>query len=419
MRKIYISCPATSRSGYGDHSRDLIRSFIEIDNSQVTIIDQKWGDCPQNALTAKDIDISSRISQDGKIKEKPDIWVQITVPNEFQPIGKFNIGITAGMETTMVSPEWIDGMNKMDLNIVPSKHSKAVFENTVYDKHDKRTNQKVGTLKVEKPIEVVFEGSDLEVYKKTQDIPETIKKAFSNVKEDFCFLTVGHWLQGDFGHDRKDLGTTIRLFCETFKKKGNKKPALILKTSAAGFSITDKEEMKRKINAVLKACNYSCNVYLLHGDLTDEEMNGLYNHPKVKAMLSMTHGEGYGRPLQEFSITGKPTIASNWSGQTDFLSEYGLMLAGELKQVHQSAVWDKVILKESKWFYADINYTSAVISDVFKNYKKHLERTRKQTKYIKDNFSLAAMNDKLKEVIERNYNIPEKVELNLPKLEKI
>ena len=132
-------------------------------------------------------------------------------------------------------------------------------------------------------------------------------------------------------------------------------------------------------------------------------------------MVSFTHGEGYGRPLQEFSITGKPTIAPGWSGQMDFLSEYGVLLKGQLQNVHDSAAWENVILKESKWFYVDPNYSSAILKDVYKNYKIHLTHTRKQTQYIKDNFTLDRMITKFQSIME---NTPNHVELNLPKLEK-
>ena len=48
------------------------------------------------------------------------------------------------------------------------------------------------------------------------------------------------------------------------------------------------------------------NIYILDGDFTNEEMNSIYNHPQVKAHVSFTHGEGFGRPLLEACISGKP-----------------------------------------------------------------------------------------------------------------
>ena len=414
---LVISCPATSRSGYGDHARDLIRSLIKMNRFDVKIYDQRWGDCPQNALGDEDLDISSRIITTPMVSQ-PDVWMQVTVPNEFQPVGKYNIGVTAGMETTTVAAEWVQGCNRMDMIIVPSVHSKNCLLGSVYDKVDRATNKVVESLKVEKPIEVLFEGLDTKLYKKDPFIPKPLFDQLQQVKENFCFLAVGHWLKGDFGHDRKDMGSLIRNFIDTFKNKIFNRPALILKISAATFSVVDREDMKKRIDTIIRQSGVKNppSVYLLHGDLTKQEMAGLYNFNKIKAMVSFTHGEGFGRPLLEFSNTGKPTIAPNWSGHLDFLSKYGILLGGELRDVHESAQWENVIIKGSKWFYVDQGYASAVLKEIFVNYNNHENKTRKQTQYIKENFSLEIMDKKFKEYMDR---IPkrEKLNLNLPKLE--
>ena len=161
--------------------------------------------------------------------------------------------------------------------------------------------------------------------------------------------------------------------------------------------------------------NNAPNIYLLHGDLEDAEMNSLYNHPKVKAMVSFTKGEGFGRPLLEFGLTGKPIIASNWSGQVDFL-KYGIMLPGEITQVHKSAA-DKMILKGSGWFTVNYSSASQVIADVVSNYKKYLELSRKQTQHVKDNFSLEKMGKILCDIVDKGLESqPKQVSLKLPKL---
>ena len=414
-QSLVISCPASSRSGYGDHSRDLIRSLIAMDRFNIQIMDQRWGNCPRNALKKDDI-INKLILPRGPLQVQPDIWIQVTVPNEFQRIGKsYNIGITAGIETDRVAAEWLEGMNRMDLNIVPSHHSKLVFEQTSYEKKDEQGNI-VTKLKLQKPIHVLFEGLDISVFDKTDDIPSL--KGIDDIKEDFCFLVCGHWLQGDMTHDRKDIGGTLQTFLHTFRSI-RKKPALIIKTSSATFSVPDREDMLKRIQAIKSMTGIHPKdmpkIYLLHGNLTPEEMNGLYNHPKVKAMVSLTHGEGFGRPLLEFSVTGKPVIATDWSGHVDFLpNNFTFKVPGELKEVHPSAVQKGVILENSKWFYANYGYASALMKDMHKKYKTFITSSRKQRKYVKDNFSLDAMTEEFKNIIDDN--IPKPVELNLPKL---
>ena len=156
-------------------------------------------------------------------------------------------------------------------------------------------------------------------------------------------------MRGDFGEDRKNVSFLIKVFLETFRQVSEKdKPALILKTSSAGFSILDREEILKKIQQIKDSVELNQgqtlpNIYLLHGELTDKEMNSLYNHSKVKAHVSFTKGEGFGRPLLEASISGKPVIASGWSGQLDFLDkENSVLVGGELKPIHESSVWDGV-----------------------------------------------------------------------------
>jgi|21_taG_2_1085346.scaffolds.fasta_scaffold00589_12 glycosyltransferase involved in cell wall biosynthesis len=419
---LVISCPATSRSGYGDHSRDLIRSLIKIDKYNIRILDQIWGNCPKNQLGENDKDISSLIippSETGKLQQ-PDIWIQITVPNEFQPIGKYNIGITAGIETTNCHADWILGCNRMDRVIVPSEHSKYVFKSMNYKGENPQTKEPMPDLTLDRPIDVLMEGLDMEFFNKTNTIPKTIDSTLNSIKEDFCFLFCGHWLNGGMGHDRKDVGMTIRVFLETFKDKAPKNmPALILKTSGAGFSLTEREDILRKIQQIRHSMGSNKalpNVYLLHGDLSKEELNGLYNHSKVKAMVSFTKGEGFGRPLLEFSVTGKPTIASNWSGHVDFLSAHGVMLPGKLNKVDPSVVWEKVILEDSEWFTVDYGYAASILKDVHKQYKKYHEKSRKQTQYVKENFTLDIMTEQFEEILN---NISSLFEVKLPKVEEM
>lgn len=410
--------PVTSQSGYGKHAVDLVRSLIKSDKYDVRIYPIRWGDTPLNALEkGRDDDILSRIIKDPNIKEKPNITVQITVPNEFNPIGEFNVGITAGIETTICSHEWIEGNNRMDLIIVPSEHAKTVFKNTKFVKQHPQTKQPMGEAVCHKPIEVLFEGADVNVYKRIDKLETDILKELSEIKEDWNYLFVGHWLQGQLGHDRKDVGMLIKVFLETFKDKDDA-PGLILKTSSATFSHIDRNQITRKINSIKSSIPHEKhlpNIYLLHGQLTDEEMNELYNHEKVKCMVSFTKGEGFGRPLLEFSMSGKPIIASAWSGHIDFLDkEFAILLPGKLEKVHESAA-NNFLLKEAEWFTADYNVASKALIEVKENYHKFLTKSKKLMYQNKNNFSFDKMQQKLVQIIEKYQ--PEfkvKVDLKMP-----
>ena len=274
-------------------------------------------------------------------------------------MGNYNIGITAAIETTHSPLDWIHGCNRMDLIIVPSEHSKKSLVDTVYNEADNNTKQLIAQHRIQKPVEILFEGFD-EFDFGTETVVHISE--LDAIKEDFAFLFVGHWLRGDLGEDRKNVGMMIKTFAMAFKNE-KVKPALILKTSTAGFSIMDRERLISKIRETLGKDYKSVPVYLLHGDLTSAQMNGLYEHPKVKAMLNFTKGEGFGRPLLEFSLTGKPVIVSNWSGHLDFLKSGAVLLEGELKEVHESAA-DNFLLKEAKWFNVNVSKSLPVIKDV-------------------------------------------------------
>jgi glycosyltransferase involved in cell wall biosynthesis len=417
-----VTAPVATRSGYGAHSRDICRSLIRLDKYDVKIYPVRWGTTPQNALNEKDtndIPIIERLLSNPNLDRQPDIHIHIVIPNEFQPLGKYNIGITAGIETTACPPQWIEGMNRMNLNIVPSTFTKSVLEKVQYEKED--NGRKLGNLKLERPIEVLFEGCDTNIYKPTKDFSIELHKDISTITEKVVFLYVGHWLQGGLGKDRKDTGMLIKVFLETFKNK-LKAPALLLKSSGATFSIIDREEMLRKIEEIKKTVvGRLPNVYLLHGDLTDEEMNELYNHPKVKAHVSFTKGEGFGRPLLEASLSGKPVIASDWSGHTDFLDkELAVMLPGELVDVDPSAFPDNIYTKGAQWFQVNYGYASKVLKDIFKNYKGFLSKSKKLGEQNYKQFSLDAMTKEFGNILDEYVpEFPKEVKLQLPKLKKV
>ena len=414
-----ISCPIDTYSGYGARSRDVVKSIIGSDKYDVKIMPQRWGNTSWGFIENHEewhflkpylLPVGARLS------EKPNIWAQITVPNEFSPIGDYNIGFTAGIETDTCAPQWIEGMNRMDLNIVSSNHSKSVFENTKFEIKDQNTKQTTGELKLQKPVEVLFEGVNLDTY-----FPDNSPCMIDfDIKESFAYLFVGHWLPGSMGEDRKNVSLMVKAFFETFKNK-KKQPALILKTSITGGSYMDRDEIVKRITQIKNTVNSKNlpNVYLLHGNFTDEEMNSIYNHSKVKAMVNLTKGEGYGRPLLEFSITGKPIISTNWSGQIDFLhKDFTTLLGGELKPIHPTAQVKDMLIEGSKWFAPNTGEIGGALKGMFENYKNYTDGSKRQAYYSKTNFSLLKMAETLDNILDSNISeIPKQVKLELPKLQ--
>ena len=417
---VVVSCPVDTYSGYGARARDFVQSIIDLDKYDVKILSQRWGGTRFGYLKDHgNTSLSSRIIP--QLTQQPDIWIQITVPNEFQKVGKYNIGVTAGIETTLCDPSWIQGCNNMDLVLVSSQHAKKVFEDSKFNMQDSRTGQVTGTVELQTKVEVLFEGVDVEKY---APLAFPTKLKFDEIDEMFCFLAVGHWLPGIMGEDRKNMGYTIKSFLETFKNKPKgKRPALLLKVQAgSGTSIMDREELLNRIDAIRQTVKGDLpNVYLLHGDMTDAEINELYNYGKVKAMVSLTKGEGFGRPLLEFSLVNKPIIASAWSGHVDFLDrEFVKYVGGDLTNVHPSAVVQNMILPESQWFSPNAMDVGKAFKEIYDDYDKWKTAAKRQGHKSRTQFSYEKMTETLQSLLTQYVpEFPKQVQLKLPQLKKI
>ena len=411
MRKVVIASPVATQSGYGHHAREVISQLIEQRSSEwdIKLVSLPWGHTPftypmSNEWKSKIIPLP--------LTEQPDLWIQITVPNEFQPIGKVNIGITAGTEGDICPPEWIDRINSMQMVIVPSEFTKAVFENTA-----QQTQKTITTTLI-----VIPEYFDETIYNGKY---ESLVTELNSIPESFAFLTAGHWLQGGLGEDRKNISGVLYTFFDAFKNQKDQ-PALVLKTSGATYSITDRMDIEKKIKQItnlFKKTDRLPNVYLVHGDLTDQEMNSLYMHPKIKAMYSLTKAEGFGRPLLEFSTTSKPIIAPHYSGQADFLKrDFISSINGKLTNIHPSAQND-FLIGDAKWFTPDYAQAVNCLRDVRKEYKKWLELAKRQRFFAKNNFNKTAISkvyeNVLKDIDNTLEQLPKAMSLKMPSLNKI
>ena len=379
-KKIFVKGPVLSQSGYGEQSRFALRALrSREDLFEVYIQPIGWGQTGwvweenefRKWLDERILETQILIQQK---QLQPDISLQITIPNEFEKICPINIGYTAGIETDRVAPVWLQKGNDMDKILVVSNHAKNTYSNTVAQAKNKETGE-VFPYKLETPVEVVWENTPMATEK--EEIMEFTPKS------DFNFLCVSQM------GPRKNLESTIKWFVEEFIDQD---VGLILKTNTRGNSRMDLEHTEGVLELILASYpDRKCNVSLLHGDLSEGQMRSLYEYDKVKAMVNISHGEGFGLPLFEAARSCLPIITIGWSGQTDFLSDNGndmfLKVKHDIAPVQQQAVWEGVIQAESQWAYADQGSYKMALRMMFKKHDEFVKHAEELRDHVNARFS--------------------------------
>jgi glycosyltransferase involved in cell wall biosynthesis len=387
-KKVLVRGPALSRSGYGEMARLALQSLKKYpDHFDIVLLCTNWGRTGNILDQSEEISWINNLVRDSQrrieAKEQFDISIQISIPNEFERLAPVNIGYTAGIETTKVSPQWIEKTMLMDKIIVISEHSKQVFNDTVYQAVNQATKQQF-EFKNTKPIDVVgFHVKKLVPAVLDLDLPC-----------DFNFLTVAQW------GPRKNLEATISAFVEEFK---NEEIGLVVKTNTVKNSVMDRTLTEMRLKNLLSTLpkDRKCKIHLLHGNMTDEEMAALYVHPKIKALVSTTHGEGFGIPIFEAVSAGLPVAAPFWSGQTDFLKapkkdkdsgkirmrSHCVKIDFELKNVQKEAVWNGVIQEDSKWAFVKPHSVRLAMREMVKNLPPQISTAKKLQEHVLATFT--------------------------------
>lgn len=386
MKRVYLKGPFLTQSGYGHHARTIYRALkTRSDVFDVYVQPIPWGQTSwlwEDNEERKEYDellnkTIKYVNSGGQF----DVSIQITIPNEWEKLAPVNIGVTAGIETNLIAPEWIEKSTLMDQIITISKHSKDTFVGTVYEAVNNHTQEKT-SFRTQVPVEYVS-------YPVIKHEP---KKLDLNLTTNFNFLAVAQL------SPRKNVDQLIRCFIEQFKD--NEDVGLIIKGNMAKNSRIDRINTLAGFKQLINSKDHKCKIYLLHGYLTDEEMAGLYNHSKIKAFVSTTHGEGFGLPLFESAYHGLPVIATDWSGHLDFLympqkqkngktkqKHMFNRISYELKQIQQSAVWKGVIPEESKWAFPEEASIKNNLEEVYKDHGRFKKRAKQLEKWLCKEFT--------------------------------
>ncbi len=375
-KKIFVRGPVLSQSGYGEQSRFALRALrSREDLFDIYIQPINWGKTGwiwqesefRKWMDQRILETQVRIQQKQLL---PDMSLQITIPNEFEKICPVNIGYTAGIETSKVAPQWLQKGNEMDKILVVSNHSKDTYVNTVAEAKNQQTGE-IFPYRLETPVEVVWENTPLA--ESTEAIPGF------NPQKDFNFLCVSQL------GPRKNMQDTIKWFVEEFVDQD---VGLIIKTNTSGNSRIDLEYTEKTIEAILRPySDRKCSVSLLHGDLSEGQMRALYEHDKIKAMVNISHGEGFGLPMFEAARLGLPIISVGWSGQVDFLKDKFLKVKHELSPVQNHAVWDGVVERDSQWAYADQGSYKMALRMMYKKYDEFKNQAETLKSDIDANFN--------------------------------
>ncbi len=377
-KKILVRGPVLSQSGYGEQARFALRALRTRDDLDIYVQAIRWGHTgwiwEQNEerdwLDEKIMKTVHHIRNNGQF----DMSLQVTIPNEWEKIAPVNIGYTAGIETTKVAPTWLIKGNDMDHIIVVSDHSKHVYQNTPAIAKNEKTGEQM-EYNMETPVDSVNYA--------VRDRANTQPIEGFDPTTDFNFLCVSQW------GPRKNFINTIKWFVEEFH---DQEVGLILKTSIANNSIIDKTKTEQKLSEILNSySDRKCKVYMLHGDLSEEQMNWLYTHTKVKSLVNIAHGEGFGLPLFEAAQSALPIITVGWSGQMDFLvhsgKEYFSKVKHEMKPIQPEAVWEGVLRKDSEWAYADQGSFKMKLRDMKKNWTSHKAKAEKLKSLVYKSFT--------------------------------
>lgn len=373
MKKIVIRGPLVNASGYGVHARQIY-SYLE-SRGDCDIVAQitPWGICPFLINGDYEDGLIGRILSKGKpLEETPDISFQIQLPSEWDNnLAKFNVGVTAGVETDRCSKEWVECLNKMDLVIVPSKHTKDTFLNS-------------GNITTD--IAVVPEYIQPAILEKTE-LPMEL-----DISTDFNFLMFGLITGFNPESDRKNTFYGIKYLCEAFSDDPD--VGIIIKTSLGRGTTADREkshELLSKIVNSVRTGQYP-KFYLSHGLMKVEEVSSFLRSEKIKVMVSFTRGEGYGLPLLEAAASGIPVMATGWSGHMDFLGKIKFSKFDyDITDVHESRVDETVFVKGSRW--ASVKEKDAIkkLKKIKKSYDIPLTWAQDGEKTISKHFSQAAV----------------------------
>lgn len=391
MTKVLLRGPVLTQSGYGEHARFVLRALsTQPDKFDIYVMNTSWGqtswlweDNPERRFIDNLLQKTQLYLNTGQAAF--DMSIQVTIPNEFEKLAPYNVGVTAGIEVDRISPVWIEKSQIMDKIIVPSTFSKAGFDNTSYEVTNNENGQHIPEWRNHTPVDVV-------------PYPVKTIEADKDFKLDldtsFNFLAMAQW------GPRKNLDALIKWFIDEFHDEED--VGLVVKTSRKNNSVMDRDAVEKQLTDFINA-NYpekKCSIYVVHGYLTEPEVKALFQQESIKAFCTTTHGEGWCLPMFDAAIEGMPVVAAPWSAYTDFMTMpdkkgkdkfMGLKVEFELGPVAKDSIWEGVIEKGSNWAFPKEFGFKHSLRKLYNNYGTYKKRAVTLQKHIQEKYE----NDKV------------------------
>ena len=385
-KRILLKAPILTQSGYGEHSRFVFRALKEREDLfDIYIEPLEWGKTGwiwEDSEERKDIDLC--IGKFLHLMQSQEqnafqICVYVDLPSAWKRLAPLTIGVTAGIETDSISPSWLNPcFTEVDKIIVPSEFSKQGFLNALDKYKDifgEQVKNNLSQFKNQLDSKISVIGFPIKEYNLTD--------LNLNFETDFNFLLVAQW------GPRKDIEGTIRNFLQEFKN--NSDVGLVIKTNIVRNSVPDRYHTKKRIQAIKNEVpEAKCKIYLLHGELTNDEIHSLYNNDKIKAMINFGHGEGFGLPLFEAAYCGVPVITHDFGGQKDFLyanvngkkKSLFTKIPYEVRPIQSDAVWVGVTEPDSEWAYIKPIAAKSSMRECYKDHGRFKGQAKKLKEYL-------------------------------------
>lgn len=376
MKKVVIRGPVMTQSGYGVHARQFVKYAMKKKDWDVSFQVTPWGITPWQIDTDDPV-IKFITERTTTNNTRYDLSIQIQLPNEWDPnLASKNIGVSAVVETDRCNPSWVQCCNRMDAVIFPSSFTEKVVTNT-------------GTLTTAS-------------YVINESFPEEFEDDCHidlELDTDFNFLVYGQITGDNADTDRKNFFYTMRWLCEEFKN--NKDVGIVVKTNAGKNTLIDRQitdQMLQKLLNFVRKDYKAPRVHLVHGNLKNSEVGGLYVHPQIKCLVSATRGEGYGLPILEAAAQGLPVIATNWSGHLDFMNRGNFIkLEYDMINVPEQKVDNQIFMSGTKWANVKEDDFKKKVRKFYKSHKTPKDWANSLKTKIRKDFSQSAIEEKMEQ----------------------